>query len=185
MGVLTVLIPLFSRHGEVKGYAIVDSADVDWLNAVALERRRKAPSCGAEMAPWRLAAAGYAKCASGRRGHSLYMHRLLLGLEDGDPRFGDHIDGNRLNNRRSNLRIVTESVHMQNRANTGGSQHRGVSRCTSTGRWRAGCNVAGVWTWFGTHDTEEEAAEAAAKARAVHQPFAVDRGEEALCLSIS
>jgi hypothetical protein len=173
---VTALIPLYGRAGDLRGHAIVDDAETaDWLMAEAASRRRKAPTAGQEPAPWRLAAAGYAKCASGQRGRSVYMHRLLLGLADDDPRYGDHINGDRLDNRRSNLRVVTAATNPQNRSVEGfASPYRGVSRCPSTGRWRAGCNVGGVWTWFGTHDTEELAAVAAREARAVHQPFAVE-----------
>jgi len=42
------------------------------------------------------------------------MHRVLLGLTDGSI-VGDHIDGNGLNNQRSNLRIATFKQNTMNR----------------------------------------------------------------------
>lgn len=172
---MTTRIPLYGRDGSLRAFALVDDADADWLNAVALSFRVKRPSHGAEVAPWRLASAGYAKCASGRRGHMIYMHRLVLGLEDGDERYGDHINGDRLDNRRSNLRVLTSRTNGQNRAShEGSSRFRGVTRLPD-GRWRAGCNIDGRWVWCGAFETEQEAAEAARRARAVHQPFAVER----------
>lgn len=55
-------------------------------------------------------------------GKFVFMHRMILGLDD--PRtFGDHKDGNTLNNCRSNLRAATPS---QNRRNS-----RKEKNCTS------------------------------------------------------
>lgn len=42
------------------------------------------------------------------------MHRVLLGLSK-EKSVGDHIDGNGLNNQRSNLRIATHAGNAQNR----------------------------------------------------------------------
>jgi hypothetical protein len=41
-----------------------------------------------------------------KRKYSISMHRTILGLPFGDPRIGDHINHDTLDNRRSNLRIV-------------------------------------------------------------------------------
>lgn len=50
----------------------------------------------------------------------VHMHRAILGLESTDKREGDHIDHQTLNNRRSNLRIVTHQENHFNRRNTKG-----------------------------------------------------------------
>lgn len=45
---------------------------------------------------------------------SVYMHRLLLGLKDGDGIQADHRNGNTLDNRRANLRVATCSQNLYN-----------------------------------------------------------------------
>lgn len=60
------------------------------------------------------------RCASssGVR-QSVYMHRVIMGLERGDPLHVDHINHNPLDNRRANLRIATRSQNSANsRTNT-------------------------------------------------------------------
>lgn len=90
------------------------------------------------------------------------MHRLLLDAKPGES--VDHIDGDGLNNRRSNLRKCT---HMQNKWNetklraSNKSGFKGVSqmpRCPS--RWVAHITVRGRNTYIGSYRTPEEAARA-------------------------
>lgn len=61
---------------------------------------------------------------------TIYMHRLVMGLNRDDKHYTDHIDGNGLNNYRSNLRIVSPSDNNGNRkknSNAKWSQYKGVS----------------------------------------------------------
>lgn len=98
------------------------------------------------------------KIGSGRTAHE-WMHRRLL---PGAQRV-DHIDGDGLNNRRLNLRAVTNSQNMQNRSglsanNTSG--FRGVQWDKRDRRWRARIGVEGERIYLGYFDTAEEAARA-------------------------
>jgi len=96
---------------------------------------------------------------------TVYMHRLIAQTPAGMET--DHINGDGLDNRRSNLRHATAS---QNRANTGkparpdGSRHssrfKGVSWDRSRGRWQAKITVNGLCRNLGRYDYEESAAAA-------------------------
>ncbi len=79
--------------------ALVDDADYEWLNQwkwfVCWNHHVRS-----------FYAVRNIRLPSGQR-TTLKMHRLLLGLERGDPRQCDHINHQTLDNQRGNLRIVT------------------------------------------------------------------------------
>ena len=154
---------MFRRDGTIRAFALVDAGDFEW----ACSRR------------WYLGRDGYAyRNLSHRtegRGH-VAMHRELLGLGRGDPREGDHINLNRLDNRRENLRVVPDgAANKQNVPARSGA--RGVSFHRQSGRWRARVIVGGVEHAFGYYETEIEAADAAAAGRKLLMPFTIEREE--------
>ncbi len=73
----------------------------------------------------------------------VYLHRWLLNAQPGQ--FVDHIDGNKLNNRRSNLRLVTRSQNQANRRRNANSRSRykGVTWHKHKKRWLARIQVRG------------------------------------------
>lgn len=95
-----------------------------------------------------------------RKGASEIMHRVIMNAPRGME--VDHINRNRLDNRRCNLRLVT---HTQNAWNRGGlgrnqsSQYAGVQK-TTNGRWLARIMVNGTHIGLGTFGSEIEAARA-------------------------
>lgn len=114
---------------------------------------------------------GYVSRNIGRRGNTrvLRLHRDLLGLKLGDERLVDHISGDRLDVRRSNLRIADHGINGENRAvvnELGTSKYRGV--CRDRGMWKAYTRIAGRMHNIGRYDTEAEAADAVAAYRAEH-----------------
>lgn len=92
------------------------------------------------------------------REEKLLMHREILGESVGIET--DHIDGNRLNNTRANLRSCTHAQNQQNRHTAEGfsSKYRGVYRYTRDGRWTAQIQVNGKKINLRHHATEKDAA---------------------------
>lgn len=112
---------------------------------------------------WWITPQGYActkiKREDGSR-RTIGMHRLIL--DDPATPATDHINRNRLDNRRENLIACTDSHNNRNRPRVAGkfSAHRGVS--FKRGKWQVVIRVNGVLKWFGYHATEELAAAVAA-----------------------
>lgn len=161
---ITSLIPLQARDGSVRAHAIVDTADADW---VAQWR-------------WHLHNRGYAvRILPRREGNGrgvVLLHRALLGLVAGDGLEGDHINHDRLDCRRSNLRVTTKAGNRQNmpsRANAS-SQYRGVYWYKARGKWGAQVKYQGRQHNLGLFSNEEDAAEAARRARLRLLPFTID-----------
>lgn len=120
---------------------------------------------------WHLNNRGYvSRTVKGKRES---LHRLIMNPADSTV-VVDHIDGNPLNNRKNNLRIITWDQNAQNissnrRSITG---VRGVSLDNRWGeRWRARIRVNGKDINLGYYDTKEEAEEAVKKGRAEFLPF--------------
>lgn len=76
------------------------------------------------------------------RQQAVLMHRLLLGLQHGDPDV-DHIDRDGLNNRRENLRLATKS---QNNANSIGQPSRRKSPFKGV-YWKKYANMSAGGLW--------------------------------------
>lgn len=111
----------------------------------------------------------------GDRQIRVFLHRVILGLAPEDPRLVDHIDGNTLDNRRANLRVVTAAQNAQNQGSRGGSsEHRGVTWDRARGKWMASAMLNGKRTTIGRFATEDEAAAAASAWRAKHMPFSAE-----------
>jgi len=69
---------------------------------------------------------------------TLPLHRNLLGLKYGDKRCGDHINGDTLDNRLSNLRICTHTENCQNQdSTTGTSKYKGIRWHKASQKWEA------------------------------------------------
>lgn len=121
---------------------------------------------------WRLNSDGYAERERGRK--LWRMSRIILGLEHGNPLQADHIDGDRLNNQRSNLRIVTSDQNKQNVLfPNASSRFRGVCWHVVAGKWVAYVYVNKKLKYLGYYEDELEAARVAAAWRSVYIPFAV------------
>jgi hypothetical protein len=107
-------------------FALVDDADYDWLM----------------QWKWRLNSKGYAirSYYVDYQEIVLNMHRVILDAQRGQ--FVDHIDGNRLNNTRANLRFVTQQQNLEYRRVFSSSKTglKGVSRRGNHWQARIGYN---------------------------------------------
>ena len=96
--------------------------------------------------------------ARSEKGRRVHLHRAILNA----PRnlHVDHINGNGLDNRRSNLRLATTAQNNQNRDkyknNTTG--YKGVSQQRGRRRFRAQIYVNGRAIYLGWYETAIEAA---------------------------
>lgn len=82
------------------------------------------------------------------------LHHFIIGKPP-ENMVVDHIDNNRLNNRRENLRFASVKQNAQNKSMNNG-KYMGVQFEKKTNRWVAMCARKSL----GTYDTEEEAAKA-------------------------
>jgi len=121
---------------------------------------------------WVVTQKGYVARSAGK-GNTVLMHRHLLGLPKGDPRIGDHRNGNKLDHRRANLRVVTPSESSANVAGRAKSGYRGVYPCK--GRWQARAKRDGCMVNLGTFDSPEEAYEVSHAWRIDNLPGYIDR----------
>lgn len=109
------------------------------------------------------------------------MHRTIAihhGLVPDDPNvIVDHIDRNRLNNQKSNLRMADQTQNSANRGKQGGvssSAYKGVSFDKRRDLYRAYCRVNGKMIHLGYFKDEKLAAKAYNKAAKKHfKAFAV------------
>lgn len=113
--------------------------------------------------------------------HTISMHRFLLGLQRGDPRQGDHINRNRIDNRRPNLRITPGGIQTQNqgavflfKGSPPESRHRGVYKVKKNGRWTGRWKAVAANHYLGSFTSEVEAAAVASAYRVKTMPYAVD-----------
>ena len=101
------------------------------------------------------------------RKSALHLHNLILNNLDGET-LVDHINRDRLDNRRHNLRPASYLQNTYNislgRNNTSG--HMGVYLLKKTGRWGARIRVPGKRTFLGYFGTREEAGAAYQEAKA-------------------
>jgi AP2 domain. len=125
--------------------AVVEKEDFDWLSIFS----------------WCYSPVGYAQ--SRINGKAEYMHRLIMGAKKGE--FIDHINLNKLDNRRSNLRFCTRQQNQHNQAaRRGTSRYKGVSYRRDTRKYSAQIHVNRKKINLGCFESEEDAARAYNKA---------------------
>lgn len=86
------------------------------------------------------------------------MHRIILNTPK--DLYTDHIDNDRLNNRKSNLRICTNQENQMNRSINVSNKtgYKGVSKCKDYNKWISKIKVDGKTKYIGIHDSPVDAA---------------------------
>lgn len=125
--------------------AIVDDADYEWLN----------------QWKWNAGDGKYAVRTDGFGGPTIFMHRLILNPPDDMDT--DHVNGNKLDNRRENLGACSRSQNVANVGlrSTNISGFKGVHlRTTHRGNrnWTANIGVNGKREHLGYFDNPTDAA---------------------------
>ncbi len=135
-----VEIVLYDKECKEVGRTIIDLEDYDLVKDYK----------------WTLDGSGYAINRVG----GIRLHRFVMNASD---EFNiDHINGNRLDNRKCNLREVTQQQNCFNLTNRGqgNNKRKGVSYRKDRNKWRAYIVVDNKQISLGSFDTEEEAIEA-------------------------
>lgn len=123
-------ICIYNQKAELIAKAIIDASDVEKVRYIK----------------WKLSASGYVMNTPKYKGSSVHLSRLILNTSQ----FVDHINHNPLDNRKSNLRIVTRS---QNQMNV---NYKGVTT-TKSNKYYAYIKINGKMLNLGVYVDEEEA----------------------------
>lgn len=97
----------------------------------------------------------------GSRQRALRMNRVILGLEFGDKRQGDHVNLDTLDNRKGNLRVATHQQNMLNRSifSTNKSGFKRVSLKNSINKWAVQYRLFGKNNHVGYFNSKVDAAQ--------------------------
>ena len=131
---------------------------------------------------WFKDAYGY-PCANtrGEKNRTTKFHLMILGTKDG--LVVDHINRNKLDNRRENLRFVTQHINSINKGmnsnNTSG--YTGVKFRKDIGKWSARIMFNYKDIALGCYDTKEEAIEARKRGEEKYFQPLLQTGEEYEC----
>jgi hypothetical protein len=145
------IVPFKSKKLQGVSFAI-DEQDYDTYVT-------KMPSWFLSGAKNNYATSDWNGCPGGRR--KIRLHRfLLLGVDDDPNRVVDHINGDTLDNRRCNLRVLTKGANVSHRANLNSnntSGTRGVYWCGTNNRWIA-CIQHNEDAWWKKSFTDKDEA---------------------------
>ena len=161
----TMEIPL--TRGQV---AIVDAEDFEWLSQYKWQAKWDKCKKGYYATTGRLILKSF---------NTTIMHRVIIGAKKGE--IVDHIDGNGLNNTKSNLRIVTRTENAINHRirsdNT--SSVTGVRFRKDVNKWYAFISINNKETFLGSFVNFNEAVEARRNAEKKHYGDFVRKSDHA------
>ena len=152
---MSKIIQLYGKQGDGK-YAIVDDDDFEKLNLLR----------------WNCNSFGYATRVQRTKEdytkkEVLIMHRIVMGARKGD--LIDHINGDKLDNRKENLRFADKSKNAMNMHKVYGEiPYKGVYFDKTKQSYAVRISINGKHTFVGRYKTDIEAAKAYDKAATKH-----------------
>jgi hypothetical protein len=116
------LIPLHGRKGKFHGWATIDAIDLPLIDQTA----------------WTLDPRGYVVGRPSGHDNSITLHRVLMYGLNAKGGTTDHINGDKMDNRRGNLRKCSQAQNSRNTklAKNNSSGAKGVQKLQD-GRWKA------------------------------------------------
>ena len=112
---------------------------------------------------WYIDSTGYAKTClrDDKKKVEIRLHKLIMGTNVSCKLQIDHINRNRLDNRKENLRYCTIAENRRNRSKSNGiSKYKGVSWDKERAKWYASIKYNYKNIYLGRHDNEITAAQA-------------------------
>lgn len=123
-----------NKHGNVK--CLIDEEDAHFLEGKWVLLRGQ----------------GYLSVKDKITKEQYFFHRLIMGAKKGQEI--DHINRNKLDNRKENLRFTTRSQNNRNKSPSNGRKYKGINWHKGDQKWRARYNNK----FLGNFDTEIDAA---------------------------
>ena len=159
---------IINKHGRIKTnkYEIVGETVY-----VTVEKSEEKVICDLEDWEylkeyyWNLNTNGYVTAATSGRKRAM-MHKLIM--PDNTYEVVDHINRNKLDNRKGNLRYTTYSVNAQNRSLTPNNKNGCFGVRKSKNRWQAIITSYGKKIFIGSFKTKEEAIAARKEAERIY-----------------
>ena len=159
---------IINKHGRIKTnkYEIVGETVY-----VTVEKSEEKVICDLEDWEylkeyyWNLNTNGYVTAVTSGRKRAM-MHKLIM--PDNTYEVVDHINRNKLDNRKGNLRYTTYSVNAQNRSLTPNNKNGCFGVRKSKNRWQAIITSYGKKIFIGSFKTKEEAIAARKEAERIY-----------------
>ena len=129
-------IVLYDKYGNEVNRALIDSEDVERCKEYK----------------WRINDNGYVLTDIKGSTKKLRLHRFIMNCPE--DMVVDHINHDRLNNRKSNLRVCTQQQNLMNKKCTG------ITYDKNRSKWLARITIDNKQKYLGYYETKEEAIEA-------------------------
>lgn len=153
----TTQLQILNEYGDIKAVALVDTEDVEKLKKYSFRTHNN----------------GYINTSRNRK--NIYLHQIVFG-ETKEGYEIDHINRNKLDNRKSNLRQCTHKDNAHNRISYNKFGQQGIRKTNRNLKkpYYASIYDNGKFIFLGYYATKEEAIEVRRKAeKEIYKEYAV------------